>query len=1235
MKSIKKVLFFAFCFCVMLFVAQGRTIKVQAASTPLTDTQIDDIITQYIKALDTNTKVYWNKGIRTAQGSTKTLMNDIDKINFNDQLNQNEINILKSHTTNNPCPSERYILNAYGESVQGPHFTAAAPPNCTSNVFTGAHDGFSQCAGFADYMAYIIFRTNESWPYATSVDGSYDFLSGDLIRADGHSYMIYKNEDGNLKKIECNYGSQCIIRWDRPVNADDLRKEINSGKAKLYFPPSNLRRGSKPSSSVPAIPQNFKANWMGNNTVSFVWGAVAGATRYEVRYRSEGTGWLWKTDSDYQKPYTATTFETKLVSYDVYGYQVRAINEAGASEWKKIEILKKDGSLYTCNHPKNTYEKGICKECNYEYPSDNGKDTKAAGKYVVTATNGYLKERPYSDPTGEDSKTKCSLKINDPILVDYSVVNCYDNIWYYTSDYNGYAGYIYSGDVEKCTHKEYDQYGLCSACDEPYPDEKDTTVTGTYKVTKAGNMKERPYSDSTGTVVKTICGLEIGKKVSVDYALVNKGGKRWYHTNNYNGHSGYIYEGDLEKYTGEVEPDSGSTTPVVSTPVPPTGLKVEWLPNWNVQISWNPVEGATSYNVLYTHAEKTVPAEDANYTDKNVTSFTSKGYNAKDKYTIYVQAVNSAGTSDESKCSVDVYKQATITLDPNGGSVSPNTHIVRYNNQAGTTADSYGGSAIIGTYGGYQNLPDPVRPGYNFAGWYLGNSLVKPETKRTSTSGTDTLTAQWTPISVTGVRLNQTSASLTVGNTLTLTVAVSPSDALNKAVSWSSNNSSVATVSNGVVTANSAGTATITVKTSDGSKTASCIVTVTDGENTDTPAGEYTAWDIAVPPAGSTGIESKTVYRYRSKQRTTTTNQILGSPWTQEGTDNVSYGAWSNIWSKTKINATNTLQVEGKTFYHYFGFYGTNQFGPYTHSSSSHPYLAEIWVEAELPKTRDIGTIPVYGDGRTTFTNPITGKSATYNKNPEWIQVKGTKYYGQGAVDAGLMSADDCVFTKTFYRSRFIATTRTYWKWNEWTADADPRNWTLITPSEYGAYDQYESATLYRYKVPEPTPAPTPEPTWEPAPTPIPDMGSELGISNMTNTVVSPATIIAPAEGWKEGDNVFTVVCEKPCYAAISHDGGATYMRLLATTSVNAYNYTAENMTADTILAVGYVGDVNGDGTVSNSDATRLAAIYANKTSATNALTSLLCDVNDDGQITNSDITGLRAGYAGKKKLNW
>ena len=89
-----------------------------------------------------------------------------------------------------------------------------------------------------------------------------------------------------------------------------------------------------------------------------------------------------------------------------------------------------------------------------------------------------------------------------------------------------------------------------------------------------------------------------------------------------------------------------------------------------------------------------------------------------------------------------------------------------------------------------------------------------------------TYTPSSSPISVTSVSVDPTSCSLLIGQTKTLTASVSPSTATNKNVTWSTTDGTVATVSNGVVTAVGVGTATIRVTTVDGSKTADCEVTV-------------------------------------------------------------------------------------------------------------------------------------------------------------------------------------------------------------------------------------------------------------------------------------------------------------------------------------------------------------------------------------------------------------------------
>lgn len=98
-------------------------------------------------------------------------------------------------------------------------------------------------------------------------------------------------------------------------------------------------------------------------------------------------------------------------------------------------------------------------------------------------------------------------------------------------------------------------------------------------------------------------------------------------------------------------------------------------------------------------------------------------------------------------------------------------------------------------------------------------------------------------IPVTGVALSPTSANLEIGGTLTLTATVTPADATNPALAWTSDDPLVAAVENGVVTALAAGKATITATATDGSGVkAACAVTVVDG----VISGDFVVRDGAV-----------------------------------------------------------------------------------------------------------------------------------------------------------------------------------------------------------------------------------------------------------------------------------------------------------------------------------------------------------------------------------------------------
>ncbi len=106
-----------------------------------------------------------------------------------------------------------------------------------------------------------------------------------------------------------------------------------------------------------------------------------------------------------------------------------------------------------------------------------------------------------------------------------------------------------------------------------------------------------------------------------------------------------------------------------------------------------------------------------------------------------------------------------------------------------------------------------------------------------------------TAIAVSSVSVSPASASIAVDATQQLTATISPSNATNKNVTWTSDATSVATVSStGLVTAKAAGTATITVTSAaDNTKKATATITVTDSGS------------------GSGGGEETTTYEFTSK----------------------------------------------------------------------------------------------------------------------------------------------------------------------------------------------------------------------------------------------------------------------------------------------------------------------------------------------------------------------------------
>ena len=152
---------------------------------------------------------------------------------------------------------------------------------------------------------------------------------------------------------------------------------------------------------------------------------------------------------------------------------------------------------------------------------------------------------------------------------------------------------------------------------------------------------------------------------------------------------------------------------------------------------------------------------------------------------------------------------------------------------------------------------------------------------------------------VIGVTLDKNTLELYTGDTASLIATVQPDNATNQNVTWSSDNTNVATVESGNVTAVGAGNATITATTEDGGKTATCTVTVTD--KTYAISADATALNFGSAYTGYAQPAAQTV----TVKNTGNQPVILTQP---SSTDNFEVGALSTTTLAAGETATFTVQ---------------------------------------------------------------------------------------------------------------------------------------------------------------------------------------------------------------------------------------------------------------------------------------------------------------------------------------
>lgn len=165
------------------------------------------------------------------------------------------------------------------------------------------------------------------------------------------------------------------------------------------------------------------------------------------------------------------------------------------------------------------------------------------------------------------------------------------------------------------------------------------------------------------------------------------------------------------------------------------------------------------------------------------------------------------------------------------------------------TFDATGGtcdvaSKTINMTQGLGSLPIPTRDGYSFVGWFTAPEGGEQVTAFTRFEEDTTIYAVWVKgdVSVSSISLSHSTLEVTRPSSVTqveiagLTATVSPADATNQQVWWSSSNSSVVYVNgDGKLFARSEGTAIVTAHSLDGKVTASCTVTVKVEDDGDDP----------------------------------------------------------------------------------------------------------------------------------------------------------------------------------------------------------------------------------------------------------------------------------------------------------------------------------------------------------------------------------------------------------------
>ena len=313
-------------------------------------------------------------------------------------------------------------------------------------------------------------------------------------------------------------------------------------------------------------------------------------------------------------------------------------------------------------------------------------------------------------------------------------------------------------------------------------------------------------------------------------------------------------EGDEVTLTATVKPDDATDKTVTwstsdASVATVTGGKVKALKPGNVTIT--AAAGEKSAQCAVTVQAKVIPVTSVTLDkttltltegDETTLTATVKPDDATDKTVTWSTSDASVATVTDGK--VKALKAGTATITAKAGDKTSTCAVTVQAKVIPVTSMWLDKSELELTEGDEAVLTATVMPENatdKTVTWTSSNTSVATVTNgkvKAVKAGTATITAKAGDksakctvtvlpsfIAVTSVTLDKTTLGLVEGDQAVLTATVSPDNATEPAVTWTTSNASVATVEDGMVTAVKAGTAVITAKAGD--KSAKCTVTVT------------------------------------------------------------------------------------------------------------------------------------------------------------------------------------------------------------------------------------------------------------------------------------------------------------------------------------------------------------------------------------------------------------------------